>query len=127
MRLRARINGRRSCSRQEDVDGKWKVAGPEAHCPIVVAMQSHPRLSEIVLYAERTQLLRADLFPSTSRRPRTTATFRLLRMQERLSGHGKLTTYEHYKALERLTDSWGLQIPKVRHHSQSFLARCLCR
>ncbi|KIY68994.1 hypothetical protein CYLTODRAFT_350404, partial [Cylindrobasidium torrendii FP15055 ss-10] len=63
----------------------------------------------------RIQLLRAQLFPSTSRRPRTAATFRLLEAHDHLASHGKITPYEHYNALVQMTDGWGIALPKSRY------------
>ncbi|KIY64699.1 hypothetical protein CYLTODRAFT_456982 [Cylindrobasidium torrendii FP15055 ss-10] len=64
---------------------------------------------------ERTQLLRAGLFPSTSRRPRTAATFTLLEEHDHLASHGKMSPYEHYNALQQMTDAWGISIPKSKY------------
>ncbi|KIY61813.1 hypothetical protein CYLTODRAFT_384282 [Cylindrobasidium torrendii FP15055 ss-10] len=63
----------------------------------------------------RTQLLRAELFPSTARRPRTAATLRLLEAHDHMSSHGKISAYEHYTALEQMTDGWGIEIPKPKY------------
>ncbi|KIY60951.1 hypothetical protein CYLTODRAFT_384870, partial [Cylindrobasidium torrendii FP15055 ss-10] len=66
---------------------------------------------------KRVQLLRAELFPATSRRPRTAATFRLLDEHEHLASHGKISPYEHYNSLERMSDGWRIDIPKNRQKS----------
>ncbi|KIY60993.1 hypothetical protein CYLTODRAFT_495439, partial [Cylindrobasidium torrendii FP15055 ss-10] len=63
---------------------------------------------------KRIQLLRAQLFPSTARQPRTALTFALLREHEDLAAHGKLSPYEHYNALQHMTDAWGIDLPKPR-------------
>ncbi|KIY61804.1 hypothetical protein CYLTODRAFT_384292 [Cylindrobasidium torrendii FP15055 ss-10] len=72
---------------------------------------------------KRIQLLRADLFPATSRRPRTAATFRLLDEHEHLASHGKISPYEHYNSLERMSDGWRIHIPKTRQKSWSRIIR----
>lgn len=64
--------------------------------------------------AHRTQLLRAEIFPSTYRFPWTGATLRVLETFEKLATTGKLSPYEHYNSLLRMTDNTGVSIPKVR-------------
>lgn len=66
--------------------------------------------------ARRIQLLRVEIFPSTYRFPSTGATFRLLETFEKLATTGKLSPYEHYNGLLRMTDNTGVDIPKV--HSE---------
>lgn len=63
--------------------------------------------------ARRLQLLRAEIFPSTYRFPWSGATFRLLESFEKLATTGKLSPYEHYNGLARMTDNTGVDIPKV--------------
>ncbi|KIY62059.1 hypothetical protein CYLTODRAFT_362054, partial [Cylindrobasidium torrendii FP15055 ss-10] len=82
---------------------------------------------------KRIQLLRAELFPATARNPRTAATFRLIDEHEHLAAHGKISPYEHYSSLERMSDAWRLAIPKSRLKSwtriirQSGFITMLCR
>ncbi|KAG1781389.1 hypothetical protein EV702DRAFT_1177583 [Suillus placidus] len=61
------------------------------------------------------QLLHHGWFPSTSTNPRTAATFRLLRHFQLLSFELKVSAYEFYHSLVRLTDNTGLTKPKWRH------------
>ncbi|KAF8993816.1 hypothetical protein BDZ89DRAFT_972653, partial [Hymenopellis radicata] len=65
----------------------------------------------------RIQLLHSELYPATTRNPKTAATFRLLEEHEMLTASGKLSPYEHYQALERLTDNTGIELPKRRYKS----------
>lgn len=67
----------------------------------------------------RIQLLRAEIFPSTSRYPKTGVTFRTLETYEKLAAAGKCSVYEYYNALAKLTDGLGINIPKVRAIFQS--------
>ena len=64
----------------------------------------------------RTQLLRAEVMPSTTSFPKTGATFRVLELFEMLSATGRLSNHEFYNALERITDNTGISVPKVRFH-----------
>lgn len=61
----------------------------------------------------RTQLLRSEVMLSTTRRPQSGATFRVLEHFEMLSATGRLSNHEFYNALARTTDNTGLRIPKV--------------
>ncbi|KAG6835885.1 hypothetical protein H0H93_013691 [Arthromyces matolae] len=61
---------------------------------------------------EHVQLLRARLFPSTTIYPQTAATFELLRHFQLLSFMSKVSAFEFYQTLVRLTDNTGtLSIP----------------
>ena len=66
------------------------------------------------------QLLCAHWFPATSEQPCTTATFQLLEHFHLLSLESKLSCYEFYNALFRLSDNTGLNPPKVHHHLTSW-------
>ncbi|KAJ8515159.1 hypothetical protein ONZ45_g7382 [Pleurotus djamor] len=57
------------------------------------------------------QLLRARLFPATHQEPRTAATFEVLRHFQLLSFNSKVSAYEYYQTLVRLTDNVGNPIP----------------
>ncbi|THU76828.1 hypothetical protein K435DRAFT_561366, partial [Dendrothele bispora CBS 962.96] len=57
------------------------------------------------------QLMRARWFPGTHIRPKTTCTFQMLEQFHILTLSGKITAYDYYKGLERLTDNTGLKIP----------------
>ncbi|KAF9024498.1 hypothetical protein BDZ89DRAFT_954690, partial [Hymenopellis radicata] len=67
--------------------------------------------------AHRLQMLRAEVFPVTTRHPKTGATLRLLEDFEMLSSSGKMSTYEHYNALVAMTDHTGVSVPKDRYKS----------
>jgi hypothetical protein len=55
-----------------------------------------------------TQLLRAQLFPATVDNPRTAATFECCNAFHILSFESKVSLYEYYNTLSRLTDNTGL-------------------
>lgn len=61
------------------------------------------------------QLLRAGLFPVSSEHPRAAITFRTLELFELLSYESKLSAYEYYRTLSRLTDNTGMRTPPVSH------------
>lgn len=61
------------------------------------------------------QLLRWQFFPSTPHQPRTCATFSLLKSFHLLNLTSKVSAYDYYRALERLTDNTGLHLPKSRY------------
>lgn len=56
---------------------------------------------------EYVQLLRALLFPASWQQPKTAFTFELLDFLESLSSHGRVSTYDFYYTLQRLTDGQG--------------------
>jgi hypothetical protein len=62
------------------------------------------------------QLLRATWFPTTTNQPRTAATFRVLEQFHILSLESKLSSYEFYHSIARLTDNTGLVKRKVHGH-----------
>ncbi len=57
------------------------------------------------------QLLRARLFPATTLDPRTAATFEVLRLFQLLTFGSKVSGYEFYHALSRLTNNTGETVP----------------
>jgi hypothetical protein len=61
------------------------------------------------------QLLRAALFPATTSDPRTAATFRILEHYHLLSFESKVSGYQFYHSIARLTDNTGLCPRKVCH------------
>ncbi|KAJ7448481.1 hypothetical protein FB451DRAFT_1567204 [Mycena latifolia] len=61
------------------------------------------------------QLLRAGLYPATSIRPRSAATFRVLRKFHMLSFESKCSAYEFYNALARNTNNTGSFQPRNRY------------
>ncbi|KAF7303362.1 CxC2 domain-containing protein [Mycena indigotica] len=62
-----------------------------------------------------TQLLRARLFPATSTRPRTAASFQVLRLFHLVSFEAKCSPFEFYNALARLTNNNGTFQPRDRY------------
>lgn len=59
------------------------------------------------------QLLQRQLFPATTKQPRTAATFRVLRQFHLLSFESKCSGFEFYNSLAWETDNTGLQPVKV--------------
>lgn len=59
------------------------------------------------------QLLERRLFPATITNPKTAATFRCLEVFELLQYESKLTPFEFFNTLSRLTDNTGLLAVKV--------------
>ena len=60
------------------------------------------------------QLLRTKLFPASLDDPSTCATFQLLETFEIQTLQSKITAYDFYKSLVKLTDRTGTQKPFVR-------------
>ncbi|KAG2096118.1 uncharacterized protein F5147DRAFT_584181 [Suillus discolor] len=65
------------------------------------------------------QLLRARWFPATSTDPRTAATFSILNFFHLLSFESKVSAYEFYHTLARITDNTGIQ--PIRDRYSTFL------
>lgn len=63
---------------------------------------------------EVDQLLERRLYPATVENPKTAASFRVLEMFELLQYESKISPFEVWKALSRLTDNTGLSVVKVR-------------
>ena len=61
------------------------------------------------------QLLRRGLYPSSQDNPRTCATFALLNQMQMLSLTSKCSTYDYYKALEKLTNNTGIDLPRSKY------------
>ncbi|TFK61735.1 hypothetical protein BDN72DRAFT_777906, partial [Pluteus cervinus] len=57
------------------------------------------------------QLLASRLFPATTGSPRTAATFQLLRRYQMLSFMSKISVFEFYQSLVRLTNNFGISVP----------------
>ncbi|KAL1698469.1 hypothetical protein EV121DRAFT_284741 [Schizophyllum commune] len=70
----------------------------------------------------REQLLCAGLLPATIRDPQTACTFECLNQFQLITFQGKLTAYDYYTSLERMTDNPGTEGYKNRY--PSFL-RCV--
>ncbi len=60
------------------------------------------------------QLLRRGLYPSSQIFSRTCVTFTLLRFIHLLSLTSKISMYDLYRTLERLTDNAGSSVPKIK-------------
>ncbi|KAK7015057.1 hypothetical protein R3P38DRAFT_2787170 [Favolaschia claudopus] len=60
---------------------------------------------------EYIQLLRAGWYPSTDERPQTAVTFAALDTYHLLTLQAKMTAYDYYTVLERLTDNTGIKPP----------------
>ncbi|KAJ7015755.1 hypothetical protein C8F04DRAFT_1284868 [Mycena alexandri] len=65
----------------------------------------------------REQTLRMSWFPATDLEPQTCATFRVVELFHILTLQGKVTTYDFYSGLEKLTDNAGLLKLKDRYKS----------
>ncbi|KAJ7092911.1 hypothetical protein B0H15DRAFT_777021 [Mycena belliarum] len=63
------------------------------------------------------QLLRLGLYPATTTRPRSAATFRVLRKFHKLSFESKCSAYEFYNALARETNNTGNFQPRDRYNA----------
>ncbi|KAG6914117.1 hypothetical protein DXG01_002336 [Tephrocybe rancida] len=79
---------------------------------IVIAHSENPFHS---IQSHTAQLLRARLFPATVINPKTAATFSLLKTFELLSYKSKVSAFQFYHTLSRLTDNTGLNPPKDRY------------
>ncbi|PPQ97248.1 hypothetical protein CVT26_000741, partial [Gymnopilus dilepis] len=65
------------------------------------------------------QLLRRGLYPASQENPRTCATFSLLDHMHMLSLTSKCSTYDYYKALEKLTNNTGINLPHSKYRPLS--------
>ncbi|KAJ8581383.1 hypothetical protein M405DRAFT_854827 [Rhizopogon salebrosus TDB-379] len=65
------------------------------------------------------QLLQMAWFPSTTADPKTAATFRVLEQYHLLSFESKVSAYEFYHALSRMTDNTGLL--NIKNQYEAFL------
>ncbi|KAJ7431013.1 hypothetical protein B0H11DRAFT_2165862 [Mycena galericulata] len=65
----------------------------------------------------RQQLLRRSWYPSTHAEPQTAATFRVLEMFHIMTLQGKVTTYDFYSGLEKMSDNTGMHKMKDRYKS----------
>lgn len=64
-------------------------------------------------HSKTVQLLRSQFYPATVVNPRTAATFHTLETFELLSYVSKVSAFEYYQALSRLSDNSGLNVPSV--------------
>lgn len=58
---------------------------------------------------DTNQLLRAMLFPASWQTPKTAFTFEVLDSLESLSSYGRVSAYDFYYSLQRLTDGQGTE------------------
>ncbi|KAJ2971268.1 hypothetical protein NUW54_g12541 [Trametes sanguinea] len=65
------------------------------------------------------QLLRFDLYPATDCEPNTAFTYALLEHYHIQSLQGKISMYDYYTSLERMTDNTGIE--KARDRYKSFM------
>ncbi|KAF7783272.1 hypothetical protein Agabi119p4_2648 [Agaricus bisporus var. burnettii] len=70
------------------------------------------------------QLLRARLYPATTKSPRTAATFNLLKRYELLSFESKCSAYQYYQSIVRESDNTGLLNTKTRYREFLRMTRC---
>ncbi|KAJ2921444.1 hypothetical protein H1R20_g15648, partial [Candolleomyces eurysporus] len=68
------------------------------------------------------QLLERRLYPATATNPKTAATFRALEVFELLQYEAKVSVFEFYQTIVRLTDNTGLNEPKNRYTSMLRMA-----
>lgn len=64
--------------------------------------------------SEVDQLLERRLYPATVENPKTAATFRVLEVFEIMQYESKVSPFELWKAISRLTDNTGLRTVRVR-------------
>ncbi|KAG1887614.1 hypothetical protein F4604DRAFT_1877484 [Suillus subluteus] len=72
------------------------------------------------------KLLQISWFPSTTSDPKTTATFRILEHYHLLSFESKVSAFEFYNALSRMSDNTGLLPIKDRYDSFTRMIREWC-
>ncbi|KAJ6493371.1 hypothetical protein C8R45DRAFT_1053016 [Mycena sanguinolenta] len=74
---------------------------------------------ELLVGSRRQQLLRQSWYPATHREPQTCTTFRTLEQFHIMTLQGKVTAYDYYSGLEKLTDNTGLS--KVKDRYKAFM------
>ncbi|KAG2126330.1 uncharacterized protein EDB93DRAFT_1243843 [Suillus bovinus] len=79
-----------------------------------------------VAHPHVTQLLRVRLFPATTVRPKTAATFCALEYFQILSFESKSSALQFYHTIVRLTDNTGIHIPKDHYESLLCMMREWC-
>ncbi|KJA25187.1 hypothetical protein HYPSUDRAFT_135353 [Hypholoma sublateritium FD-334 SS-4] len=72
--------------------------------------------------ARDLQLLRRGLYPASQQKVRTCVTFPLLKLLHLLSLMGKVSTFDMYHSIERLTNNTGMNMPRSRYRPTM---RCL--
>lgn len=68
------------------------------------------------------QLLRRRLYPASQNRVRTCVTFALLKLLHLFALMGKISTYDMYRSIERLSNNTGVGMPRSRYRATM---RCL--
>ncbi|KAF7971009.1 hypothetical protein HWV62_22275 [Athelia sp. TMB] len=71
----------------------------------------------------RVQCMRASWWPASTEKPRTAATFTMLKQYQSLSLQGKLAVYDYYKELELITDGSSLENIPFRLAQLSLMIR----
>lgn len=61
------------------------------------------------------QLLRRGLYPATQQLVRTCVTFPLLKLLHLFALNGKVSTYDMYRSIERLSNNTGVNMPRSRY------------
>jgi hypothetical protein len=69
--------------------------------------------------SQHIQLLRRQLYPASQLNVKTCATFELLDCLHKISLTTKSSTYDLYRALEKLTDNTGIRVPKFKYKALS--------
>ncbi|KDQ26060.1 hypothetical protein PLEOSDRAFT_169869 [Pleurotus ostreatus PC15] len=67
--------------------------------------------------SHRIQILRANWWPASVHYPRTCATVEVLKTYHVLTLSGKISCWEYYQSLERMTDNCGINIPNASFKS----------
>lgn len=63
------------------------------------------------------QLLRRGFYPASQQFVKTCATFTLLDQLHKFALTTKASTYDFYRALEKITTNTGIAVPKLRYHA----------
>lgn len=66
---------------------------------------------------EWVQVFRRGWFPATNTRPSTAFTFRVLKTFHEMNFQSKMSLYDYWRSLERITDNTGTGPPLVRRTS----------
>ena len=66
---------------------------------------------------QHLQLLRRGLYPATQLSVKTCASFQVLDLLHKLALTTKSSTYDFYRALEKLTSNTGINVPKLRYRA----------
>lgn len=69
--------------------------------------------------SQNLQLLRRQIYPASQVNIRTCATFELLNFLHKIAHTTKSSTFDLYRALEKLTDNTGVCVPKSKYRALS--------